>query len=147
MRKKHPRLATVLTVLPASLGSALAVYHLFEIAQTLGGGEYAEMLGGFSGSLYLVFDYFAMSLPISLLMLTALLLNLFWSRRLRKVWSITAMASMAVFLICGLLILLGVNAGILAVSLNLAARSIAESLTAIALVFCLTVKGGSEAEK
>lgn len=140
MAKKHPRLAFLLTVIPAALGSALAVYHLFEIARTLGSGDYAEMLGGFSGSLYLVFDYLAMSLPIALLLLTSLLLNLFWSRCLKKIWSVTVMASLAVFLVCGLLILLGVNAGILAVSLGLAARSIAESLTAVALVFSLTAK-------
>ena len=81
-----------------------------------------------------------MSLPIALLLLTSLLLNLFWSRCLKKIWSVTVMASLAVFLVCGLLILLGVNAGILAVSLGLAARSIAESLTAVALVFSLTAK-------
>lgn len=140
MAKKHPRLAFLLTVIPAALGSTLAVYHLFEISRTLGSGDYAEMLGGFSGSLYLVFDYLAMSLPIALLLLTSLLLNLFWSRCLKKIWSVTVMASLAVFLVCGLLILLGVNAGILAVSLGLAARSIAESLTAVALVFSLTAK-------
>ncbi len=145
MAKKHPRLAFWLTVIPAALGSLLGVYHLFEIARTVGGGDYAGMLGGFSGSLYLVFDYFVMSLPISLLLLTALLLNLFWSLRLKKIWNITAMASIAVFLLCGLLILIGINAGILAVSLNLAARAIAESLTAVALVHSLTIKPEKEA--
>ena len=140
MPKKYPRLAFWLTVIPAALGSALGVYHLFEIARTIGGGDYAGMLGGFSGSLYLVFDYFVMSLPISLMLLSALLLNLFWSHSLKKAWNITAMASIAVFLICGLLILLGINSGILAVSLNLAARAIAEAVTAVALVHSLTVK-------
>ncbi|MBO5701896.1 MAG: hypothetical protein J6S71_05620 [Clostridia bacterium] len=140
MPKKYPRLAFWLTVIPAALGSALGVYHLFEIARTIGGGDYAGMLGGFSGSLYLVFDYFVMSLPISLMLLSALLLNLLWSHSLKKAWNITAMASIAVFLICGLLILLGINSGILAVSLNLAARAIAEAVTAVALVHSLTVK-------
>ena len=140
MPEKHPRLAFWLTVIPAAIGSALAVYHLFEVAHTVGSGEYSEMLGGFSGSLYLVFDYFAMSLPVSLLLLTALLLNLFWSQSLKKAWNITAMASLAVFLICGLIILIGINAGILAVALNLAARVIAESLCAVTLVFSLTAK-------
>ena len=142
MPKKHPRLAFTLTLIPAALGSALGVYHLFEIALAIGGGEYAGMLGGFSGSLYLVFDYFVMSLPISLLLLAALLLNLFWSRRLKKAWNISAMAVIAVFLTCGLLILIGINSGTLAVSLNLAARAIAESVTAVTLVHSLTAKSG-----
>ena len=142
MPKKHPRLAFALTLIPAALASLLGVYHLFEIARTIGGGDYAGMLSGFSGSLYLVFDYFVMSLPISLLLLAALLLNLFWSHRLHKLWSITAMASIAVFLACGLLILLGINSGILAISLNLAARAIAESVTAVTLVHSLTAKSG-----
>ena len=93
MPKKHPRLAFWLTLIPAALASVLGVYHLFEIARTIGGGDYAGMLSGFSGSLYLVFDLLAMSLPISLLLLTALLLNLFWSHRLQKLWNISAMAS------------------------------------------------------
>lgn len=138
MAKKHPRLAFWLTVIPAALGSCLAVYHLFEVARTIGGGEYAGMLGGFSGSLYLIFDYFVMSLPISLLLLTALLLNLFWSRALMRGWNLSAIAAIAVFLISGLVILLGYNSGSLAVSLNLAARVIAESITAVTLVHSLT---------
>lgn len=140
MTNKHPRLAFWMTVIPAALGSAIAVYHLFVVARTIGSGDYSEMLRGFSGSLYLVFDYFAMSLPISLLLFAALLLNLFWSHSLKKAWSISAMASIAVFLICGLLIIIGVNAGILAVALGLAARAIAESVTAVTLVFSLTAK-------
>jgi hypothetical protein len=140
MPKKHPRLAFWLTLIPAALASVLGVYHLFEIARTIGGGDYAGMLSGFSGSLYLVFDYFVMSLPISLMLLAALLLNLFWSRRLHKLWSISAMVSIAVFLACGLLILLGINSGILAISLNLAARAISEAVTAVTLVHSLTAK-------
>ena len=142
MPRKHPRLAFWLTLIPAALASVLGVYHLFEIARTIGGGDYAGMLSGFSGSLYLVFDYFVMSLPISLMLLAALLLNLFWSRRLHKLWSITAMVSIAVFLACGLLILLGINSGILAISLNLAARAISEAVTAVTLVHSLTAKSG-----
>lgn len=142
MPKKHPRLAFTLTLIPAALASLLGVYHLFEISRTIGGGDYAGMLGGFSGSLYLVFDYFVMSLPISLMLLAALLLNLFWSRRLKKAWNISAMAVIAVFLTCGLLILIGINSGTLAVSLNLAARAIAESVTAVTLVHSLTAKSG-----
>ena len=142
MPRKHPRLAFWLTLIPAALASLLGVYHLFEIARTIGGGDYAGMLSGFSGSLYLVFDYFVMSLPISLMLLAALLLNLFWSRRLHKLWSITAMVSIAVFLACGLLILLGINSGILAISLNLAARAISEAVTAVTLVHSLTAKSG-----
>ena len=138
MQKKHPRLAFFLTVIPAALAALLAVYHLFEISRTIGGGDYAGMLSGFAGSLYMVFDYFVMSLPISLLLLAALLINLFWSHCLSKAWNITAMASIAVFLISGLVILLGVNSGILAVALNLAARAIAEAVTAVALVYSLT---------
>jgi hypothetical protein len=76
------------------------------------------------------------------MLLAALLLNLFWSRRLNKLWSITAMASIAVFLACGLLILLGINSGILAISLNLAARAISEAVTAVTLVHSLTAKSG-----
>ena len=138
MAKKHPRLAFWLTVIPAAIASLLALYHLFEIARTIGGGDYAGMLSGFTGSIYLVFDWFVMSLPISLLLLTALLFNLFWSNCLKKAWNITAMASIAVLLISGLLILLGVNSGILAVALNLAARAIAEAVTAVALVYSIT---------
>ena len=138
MPRKHPRLAFALTLIPAALASVLGVYHLFEISRTIGGGDYAGMLSGFSGSLYLVFDYFVMSLPISLMLLAALLLNLFWSHRLHKPWSISAMVSIAVFLACGLLILLGINSGILAVALNLATRAIAEAVTAVALVYSLT---------
>ncbi len=137
---KKPRLAFWLTVIPAFLAAAIAVYHLVVIAVTLADANYYPMLGGFFGSIYLVFDYFAMSLPISLLLLTALLLNLFWSHVLTKSWNLSAIAAIAVFLISGLVIILGVNSGALAVSLNLAVRTIAESVTAVTLVHSLTRK-------
>ena len=139
MPKKHPRLAFWLTVIPAALGSALAVYHLFEVARTIADPEYTQMLGGFSGSLYLVFDYLAMSLPICLLLFAALLLNILWSHALGKVWGYSALAACAVFLICGMWIIIDSN-GALNVSLNLAARTIAESVTAVTLVHSLTKK-------
>lgn len=134
---KRPRLAFWLTVTPAALGSALAVYHLFEVARTVANPEYTEMLGGFSGGLYLIFDFFAMSLPICLLLFTALLLNIFWSHALGKVWGYSALAACGVFLICGIMIVID-SSGAIAVSLNLAARAIAESITAIMLVHSLT---------
>ena len=137
MAKKHPRLAFWLTVLPAALSSALAIYHLFVVARTVADPSYTPMLGGFSGGLYLVFDYFAMSLPICLLLFTALLLNLLWSHALSKAWSFTSFAACTVFLICGIAILIN-NSGTLTVSLNLAARAIAEAVTAVALVHSLT---------
>lgn len=140
MPKKHPRLAFLLTVIPAALGSALSVYHLFEIARTVANPEYTQMLGGFSGGIYLVFDYFVMSLPICLILLLSLLLNLFWSHALSKSWNLSAIAAIAVFLTCGLIILLGINTGTLAVSLNLAARAAAEAVTAVTLVYSLTWK-------
>ncbi len=143
MPAKHPRLAFWLTVIPAALGSALAIYHLFVVARTVADPSYTPMLGGFSGGLYLVFDYFAMSLPVCILLFTALLLNLLWSRALSKIWSCTALAACAVFLICGIVILIN-NSGALAVSLNLAARAIAESLTAVMLVHSLTKKPKNE---
>lgn len=139
MQKKHPRLAFWLTVIPAALGSALAVYHLFEVARTIANPEYTAMLVGFSGGIYLIFDYFAMSLPICLLLFTALLMNILWSHALSKAWSVTSLASCAVFLICGILIIID-SSGALAVSLNLAARTIAESITAIMLVHSITSK-------
>ena len=126
---KRPRLAFWLTVIPAALGSALAVYHLFKVARTIASPEYTQMLGGFSGGLYLIFDYFAMSLPICLLLFTALLLNLLWSHALSKTWNVTAFAACGVFLICGIMIIIN-NSGALAVSLNLAARAAAEAITA-----------------
>ena len=122
MPKKHPRLAFWLTVIPAALGSALAVYHLFEVARTIADPEYTEMLGGFSGGIYLIFDYFSMSLPICLLLFTALLLNLLWSHALSKLWGYSVLAACAVFLICGMWIIID-SSGALAVSLNLAART------------------------
>ena len=73
MPKKHPRLAFWLTVSLAALGALIAVYHLFVVARTVADPEYAPMLGGFSGGLYLVFDYFVMSLPVNLLLFAALL--------------------------------------------------------------------------
>jgi hypothetical protein len=139
MQKKHPRLAFWFTVVPAALGAGLAVYHLFEVARTIANPSYTPMLGGFTGSIYLVFDYFAMSLPICALLFTALLLNLLWSQALGKAWGYSVLASCAVFLICGMWIILD-SSGALAVSLNLAARVIAESLTAVPLVHSLTKK-------
>ncbi len=139
MPKKHPRLAFWLTVIPAALGSALAVYHLFEVARTIANPEYTEMLGGFSGGVYLLFDYFAMSLPVCLLLFTALLLNLLWSHALGKLWGYSVLAACGVFLICGIMIVIS-SSGALAVSLNLAARTIAESITAITLVHSMTKK-------
>ena len=139
MPKKHPRLAFWLTVVTAAIGSALAVYHLFVVAMTVADPAYAPMLGGFTGGIYLVFDYFAMSLPICLLLFAALLLNLLWSHALSKGWNCTALAACAVFLICGIAIIINNTTVPLAVSLNLAARAIAEAVTAITLVYSLTI--------
>ena len=139
MPKKHPRLAFWLTVIPASLGSAIAVYHLFVIALTVADPAYAPMLGGFTGGIYLVFDYFAMSLPICILLFAALLLNLIWSRALSRCWNCTALAACAVFLICGIVLIINNTTAPLAVALNLAARAIAEAVTAITLVYSLTI--------
>ena len=139
MQKKHPRLAFWLTVIPAALGSALAVYHLFEVARTVADPEYTAMLGGFSGGLYLIFDYFAMSLPVCLLLFSALLLNILWSHALSKHWGYSVLAACAVFLICGMWIIID-SSGALTVSLNLAARTIAESITAVTLVHSLSQK-------
>ena len=137
MPKKHPRLAFWLTAATAALGAAIAVYHLIVVALTVANPDYTPMLGGFTGGIYLVFDYFAMSLPVCILLFTALLLNLLWSHALSKAWSITALASCAVFLLCGIAILIN-NTNALAISLNLAARATAESVTAVALVHSLT---------
>lgn len=139
MPKKHPRLAFWLTVSLAALGALIAVYHLFVVARTVADSEYTSMLGGFSGGLYLVFDYFVMSLPVNLLLFAALLLNLLWSHALSKAWNFTALAACAVFLLCGIAILIN-NTSALAISLNLAARAIAESVTAVALVHSITRK-------
>ena len=139
MQKKHPRLAFWLTVIPAALGSALAVYHLFEVARTIANPDYTAMLGGFAGGVYLIFDYFAMSLPVCLLLFTALLLNILWSHALSKAWNYTALAACAVFLICGIMTVIN-SSGALAVSINLALRTIAESITAVTLVHSLTKK-------
>lgn len=137
--KKRPRLAFWLTVALAALGSALGVYHLFEVARTVTSPEYADMLGGLAGGLYLVFDYFAMSLPICLLLFGALLLDLLWSRALGRLWGFSVLAACGVFLICGMLIVI-VDSSALSVSLNLAARAIAEAVTAVALVHSVTGK-------
>ncbi len=139
MSQKHPRLAFWLTVTPAVLGSSLAVYHLFEVARTIANPDYKSMLGGFTGSMYLVFDYLAMSLPICLLLFTALLLNIIWSQALSKPWGYSVLAACTVFLICGMWIIID-SSGALAVSLNLVARTIAESITAVTLVHGLTKK-------
>ena len=139
MPKKHPRLAFWLTVIPAALGAALAVYHLFVVARTVASPDYTPMLGGFTGGIYLVFDYFAMSLPICLLLFAALLLNILWSHALSKAWGISALAACAVFLLCGIMIVIN-SSGALAVSVNLALRTIAESVTAVTLVHSLTRK-------
>ncbi len=143
MPKKHPRLAFWLTVVTAALGSGIGLYHLFVVARTVADPSYTPMLGGFTGGIYLVFDYFAMSLPICLLLFAALLLNLLWSHALSKIWNVTALAACSVFLICGIMILVN-NSGTLAVSLNLAARAIAEALTAVMLVHSLTKKPKNE---
>ena len=137
MPKKHPRLAFWLTLIPAAIGSALAVYHLVVVALTVADPAYTPMLGGFTGGIYLVFDYFAMSLPICILLFTALLLNLLWSHALSSGWNCTALAACAVFLICGIVIIIN-NTNALAISLNLAARAIAEAVTAVTLVHSLT---------
>ena len=139
MPKKHPRLAFWLTVIPAALGSALALYHLIVVALTVADPAYAPMLGGFTGGIYLVFDYFAMSMPICILLFAALLLNLLWSHALSRSWNCTALAACAVFLIFGIVIIIN-NTNALAISLNLAARAIAEAVTAVALVHSLTRK-------
>ncbi len=135
---KHPRLAFWFTVIPAALASALAVYHLIVTAVTVADPDYSAMIGGFTGAIYLIFDYFMVSLPTALLLSAALLLNLFWSRRLARIWSLSAIAAIAVILIAGLAIVLGAHTSALAVSLNLAARAIAQSLTAVTLVYSLT---------
>lgn len=142
MQKKHPRLAFWLTVIPAALGSALAVYHLLEVARTIANPEYTQMLGGLSGGLYLIFDYLAMSLPICLLLFIALLLNLLWSHALSKLWGYSILTACGVFLLCGMWIILD-SSGALSISLNLAVRVIAESVTAVTLMHSLTRKAGS----
>ena len=138
MPKKHPRLAFWLTVVTAAIGSGLALYHLVVVALTVADPAYVPMLGGFTGGIYLVFDYFAMSLPICILLFAALLLNLLWSQTLSKAWNCTVIAACAVFLICGIVIIINNTTAPLAVSLNLAARAIAEAVTAITLVHSLT---------
>ena len=80
-----------------------------------------------------------MSLPVCLLLFTALLLNILWSHALSKAWNYTALAACAVFLICGIMIVIN-SSGALAVSINLALRTIAESITAVTLVHSLTKK-------
>lgn len=141
MKKKtrHPRLAFWLTVIPALLGAALAVYHLAVIAVTLADPNYYPMLSGFTGGIYLVFDYFGMSMPVCLLYFIALMLNLLWSRALSKAWGYSVLAACGVFLICGMMIVI-FNSNVLEISINLAVRTIAESVTAVTLVHSLTRK-------
>ena len=138
MPKKHPRLAFWLTVISAALGSLLAIYHLVTVAVTLSDKNYIPMLGGFTGAIYQMFDYFAICLPVCILLLAALLMNIFWSRALSKAWGISAIAAITVLLVCGLLMILGVHSGQLTVSLHIAARAIAQSLTAVTLTHSLT---------
>ena len=140
MPKKHPRLAFWLTVIPAALASLLAIYHLLTVAVTLADKNYIPMLGGFTGAIYQMFDYFAICLPVCLLLLAALLMNIFRSRALSKAWSISAITAIAVFLVCGLFMIFGIHSGQLTVSLHLAARAIAQSITAVTLVHSLTRK-------
>lgn len=135
---RHPRLAFWLTVSSAILGAAIAIYHLVTVAVMLADANYTPMLGGFTGAIYQIFDYFTICLPVCLLLLAALLMNIFWSCALSKGWNISAIAAIAVFLICGLLMILGINSGQLTVSLLIAARAIAQSLTAITLTYSLT---------
>ena len=139
MSKRHPRLAFWFTVTPAVIGSALAVYHLFEVSKTLAGTEYTAMLGGFTGGIYLIFDYFAISLPICLLLFAAMLINILWSHALSRAWGFSVLFACAVFLLCGIWIIID-SSGALTVSLNLAVRVIAESVTAVTLVHSLTKK-------
>lgn len=135
---KRPRLAFWLTVIPAAFGSALAIYHLITVAIMLGNRLYTPMLGGFTGAIYQMFDYFTICMPVCILLLAALLMNIFWSRALSKSWSISAIAAITVFLVCGLLMILGIHSGQLTVSLHVAARAIAQSITAITLTHSLT---------
>ena len=135
---RHPRLAFWLTATPAILASAIAIYHLITVALMLADPTYTDMLSGFSGSLYQIFDYFVVCLPINLLLLTAALLNFCYSRALTSLWGFSALASVFVFLVCGALMLFGVNSGGLTVSLLLASRAIFQSLTAVTLTHSLT---------
>ncbi len=137
---KHPRLWFWLTVTPAALAAALSVYHLAVTAITLADPDYNQMLSGFFGSVYMIFDYVLMSMSINLLIFLALIFNLSRSNALGKAWNISAISSVAVFLVCGILIVLGINSGVLAVTLNLAARATAQSVTAVTLVYSLTKK-------
>ncbi|MGM9641741.1 MAG: hypothetical protein ACI3XI_00895 [Eubacteriales bacterium] len=137
---RHPRLAFWLTLIPAALAAALAVYHLAVTALTVADPRFLPMLGGFTGSIYLIFDFFMMSLPTALLLLAALLMNLFWSRRLSKAWNLSAIAAIGVVLLAGLALILGLYSTALSVVLNLAARATAQSLTAVTLVFSLAKK-------
>ena len=140
MPKKHPRLAFWLTVIPAALASLLAIYHLLTVAVTLADKNYIPMLGGFTGAIYQMFDYFAICLPVCLLLLAALLMNIFWSHALSKAWGVSAITAIAVFLVCGLFMIFGIHSGQLTVSLHLAARAIAQSITAVTLTHSLTRK-------
>lgn len=141
MRKKprHPRFAFWLTAVSAILASFIAIYHLITVALMLADPTYTDMLSGFSGSLYQIFDYFVVCLPVNILLLVAALLNFCYSHALTRLWSFSALASVSVFLICGILILIGVNSGPLTVSLLLASRAIFQSLTAVTLTHSLTL--------
>lgn len=138
MPKKHPQLTFWLTVIPAMLGAAIAIYHLITVAIMLADANYTPMLGGFTGAIYQMFDYFTICLPVCIFLLAALLMNIFWSHALSKGWNISAIAAIAVFLICGLLMIIGINSGQLTVSLLIAARAIAQSLTAVTFTHSLT---------
>lgn len=138
MPKKHPQLTFWLTVIPAILGAAIAIYHLITVAIMLADANYTPMLGGFTGAIYQMFDYFTICLPVCIFLLAALLMNIFWSHALSKGWNISAIAAIAVFLICGLLMIIGINSGQLTVSLLIAARAIAQSLTAVTFTHSLT---------
>lgn len=137
---KHPRLAFWLTLIPAALAAALAIYHLVVTALTVADPDFLPMLGGFTGPIYLIFDYFMMSLPTAFLLLAALLMNLFWSRRLSKAWNLSAIAAIGTVLLAGLALILGSYTTALSVVLNLAARAIAQSLTAVTLAFSFVKK-------
>jgi hypothetical protein len=85
-----------------------------------------------------MYDYFIICLPVCLLLLAALIMNLFWSHALNSIWNISAILAIFTFLVCGLLMLLGIHSGSLTVSLHMAARAIVQSITAVTLTFSLT---------
>ena len=138
MAKKHPRLAFWLTASVALAASALAIYHLITVTITLTDPLYSPMLSGFTGAFFQMYDYFIICLPVCLLLLAALIMNLFWSHALNSIWNISAILAIFTFLVCGLLMLLGIHSGSLTVSLHMAARAIVQSITAVTLTFSLT---------